>query len=104
MALLLVSGCSVGGEDRVPPPRPSETPPDASARAACREWSRWLEDGEPQITRVAVTREVHRLASNSNVEQIDDLAELVFRTGRDGFTETWALNADALTRECRNLE
>ncbi|QJD53998.1 hypothetical protein SEA_GALACTICA_51 [Streptomyces phage Galactica] len=106
VALLLASGCAVGGEDRPASEKPRETPSralDLAGTAACNEFARWLAAGEDPATRDEMARKVHVEASNSNSGEIDDKAEVLFRNSLKGNGETWALAADSFAFECQDL-
>ncbi|QNJ57656.1 hypothetical protein SEA_KEANU_51 [Streptomyces phage Keanu] len=106
MALFLVSGCAVGGEDQPASEKRSETPSralDPAGVKACNEFAKFFAGDEPKTDRAEVSRKVHIEASNSNSGEIDDKAEVLFRNGQGDSDETWALAADSFAQECESL-
>lgn len=101
-ALLLVSGCAVGGEDQEAAPSPSL---DAGGQRACDAFAVWWADGHPDKDKLDVLRTVHINASNSNFDTLDDKAKRLFRVGTDrrSTSNAFTLVADSFAYECQVL-
>lgn len=106
-ALLLVSGCAVGGEDPSATVKPSETPSvaslDPAGKTACDKFARWLADGSDRATREKVAKQVDKLASTSKSGEIADKGELLASSNVVRANENFALAADSFAYECQTL-
>jgi hypothetical protein len=106
VALLLASGCAVGGEDRPASEKPRATPTrrlDRPGTEACNTFARWLASDEDPATRQAVAIKVDKQASTSKSGQIAAKAEILAKSTVIASNENWALAADAFAYECQHL-
>lgn len=105
-ALLLVSGCSVGGEDQDASEKPRETPSRALDHAgvlACNDFAHWLAGDEPANTRREIAVKVDDNARDSKSGALADKSELLTKPDVINSNENWALAADAFAYECQVL-
>lgn len=101
VALLLVSGCSVGGKDQPASEKATETPSlDHAGKLACDKFARWLADGSDKGTRSTIGFDVNDLAADSESGALADKAELLIKPAVYNSDENWALAADAFAYEC----
>lgn len=104
VALLAVSGCSVGGEDPDGSAKPGETSSlDLAGKSACNEFARWLAGPEKPTTRQAVALKVDDNARDSKSGALADKSELLTKPDVINSNENWALAADAFAYECEIL-
>lgn len=106
VALLLASGCSVGGEDQGGSGKPSEGPSrdiDRAGLVACNDFARWLAGDEKPATRREIAVKVDDNARDSKSGALADKSELLTKPGVINSNENWALAADAFAYECTVL-